>query len=70
MPSATARHCEVDHFSNARVPGITAFGRCGTQALAEPFQAIGDRQARNIFHALVAELAGNLFSPKLTARAG
>src|SRR6266851_8774386 len=54
---------ETDHTSEARlsdprVPGIASFGRRGTQTLPEPFQAVGDRQVGDEFHALVAELAG------------
>src|ERR1017187_3283958 len=45
--------------SDAGVPGIASFWRRGAQALAETFQIVGDRQVGDVFHALVAELAGD-----------
>src|SRR5580692_8435880 len=46
-------------YSDAGVPGVTTFRRRGAQPLAEMFQIISYSQARDVFHALVAKLAGN-----------
>src|SRR5947208_1187747 len=54
------------HVSDAGVPGITSFRRRGTKSLAEPFQIIGDRQARDKLHAFVAELSGNPHTKRAT----
>src|SRR5437660_186737 len=53
------RHSRNRSPSDAGVPGIAVLWRRGAETLAEPFQAIGDRQAGDVFHALIAELAGN-----------
>src|ERR1700728_4670591 len=45
--------------SDARVPGVAAFRRCGTQPLAELFQIVGHGEARDVFHVLVAQWARN-----------
>src|ERR1051326_5017738 len=45
--------------SDAGVPGVAAFGSRRTQALAERLHAIGNREARDVFDALVPELPGN-----------
>ena len=44
--------------SDARVPCIASLWSRGAQPLAETFQTVGDRQVGDVFHALVAELAG------------
>src|SRR3977135_2896289 len=44
--------------SDAGVPGIASFWRRGAQTLAETFQTVRNRQVGDVFHALVAELAG------------
>src|SRR5260370_17243799 len=57
--SLSERTWPLAPLSDAGVPGVTSFRRRGTQAFAEPSQTIGYRQARDIFHALVADLSGN-----------
>src|SRR5436305_12762034 len=44
--------------SDTGVPGVASFRRGRAQALAETLHTVGDRQVRDVFHALVAELAG------------
>jgi hypothetical protein len=43
--------------SDAGVPGIACFWRCGAHSLTETLQIVGDRQVGKEFHVLVAELA-------------
>src|ERR1051325_2508622 len=40
-------------------PGVAAFGRRGAQTFAELFEVVGQREPRDVFHALVSELPGN-----------
>src|SRR5260370_33269521 len=57
--SLSERTWPLAPLSDAGVPGVTTFRRRRPQAFAEPFQTIAYRQARDIFHALVAELSGD-----------
>src|ERR1019366_5583346 len=50
--------------SDAGVPRVSTFWRRRSQALAEPFQAIGYGEAGDVFDALVPELPGNTQSKR------
>src|ERR1039458_2888628 len=52
--------------SDAGIPGITLFWRYGPQSLAELFHVVGNRQAVEKFHALVAELGRQPYAKRST----
>jgi hypothetical protein len=45
--------------SDADIPGVAVFWCYGIQPLADVFHRVGDRDMREVFHTLVAELPGD-----------
>src|SRR5436309_16122857 len=56
--------------SDAGVPRVPTFWRRRAQALAEPFEAVGQGEAGDVFDVLVAELPGNAHAKRSTESDG
>src|SRR5579872_1427983 len=55
-------HAKIKPWSDSGVPGVSIIGRGRAQSAADVLQRIGERNAPEVLHALIAQLPGN-FQP-------